>query len=128
MRRGIDVGLLALASTYVLIVQVSEQMRQFLLIWAFVAWLWLFVSGRQRTGSTSLSYATWRPGCGWFLVLEDGSEYPARVGRSTRVFSRLIVLSLEVKGLRLGNLILWPDSIEHNVLRRLRVVLRLADG
>jgi hypothetical protein len=103
-------------------------MRLFLLIWALFGWLWLLVSGRQRTGSGALSYATWRPGLGWYLVLEDGSEYPATIGRSTRVFPYFVFLSLKVKDLRLINLILWPGMIEHNVLRRLRVILRLADG
>ena len=125
--RRIEIALLVPATFYALFVQIDDAARIGLQVWALLAWLWCFAKERQWVGARTIARLIWRPDAGWFVILGDGGEYPAEIRPATRVFVRLSILSLKIRGIGSFSLVIWPRMVQHNAGRRLRVVLRLAN-
>jgi len=70
--------------------------------------------------------AVWEPDGRWTLVLASGQEVEARLSPATFVWSRLVVLIFRRGRWRSGSLVLTSDSLDPDLLRRLRVRLRVA--
>jgi len=73
----------------------------------------------------SLREAIWRPDGGWSLILASGNELEGRLLASTYVSPLLVVLRFRCGFLRTCSLLLLPDNLGSDDLRRLRVRLRL---
>ena len=127
-RRRIEIALLALATVYVLFAQIDETARLGLQAWALLTWCWCLAREKRWVGARPVSHAVWRPDSGWLVDPGDGVEYPAEVRAATRVFVRFTILSLKISDMGSCSLFVWPGMIEHNAMRRLRVVLRLGNG
>jgi toxin CptA len=70
--------------------------------------------------------ATWDSDGTWILTLVSGEREEASLLPSTYVTARLLVLSFRCARWRHRALVLATDALEPNLLRRLRVRLRLA--
>lgn len=70
--------------------------------------------------------AVWGPDGRWTLMLASGQEVEARLSPSTFVSTRLVVLNFRRGRWRSGSLVLTSDSLDPDLLRRLRVRLRVA--
>jgi hypothetical protein len=68
--------------------------------------------------------ASWRPGGGWILEWPDGTQRPARLLGTSRVFPGLLTLSWSLASGRRVNLLLLPRRGDATNFRRLRVLLR----
>jgi toxin CptA len=73
----------------------------------------------------SLREAVWKPDGSWLLTLSGGRQLDARLLPSTYVGSSLVVLAFRCGRLRPCFLPLLSDNLDPNLLRRLRVRLRL---
>lgn len=73
----------------------------------------------------SLREAVWRPDGGWSLILASGYELEGRLLASTYVSPLLVVLRFRCGRLRTCSLVLLPDNLQPDQLRRLRTRLRL---
>jgi len=73
----------------------------------------------------SLCEAVWRPDGGWSLKLASGRELDGHLLPSTYVSPSLVVLRFRCGHLRTCSLLLLPDNLQPDRLRRLRVRLRL---
>ncbi|MEA3277511.1 MAG: protein YgfX [Pseudomonadota bacterium] len=62
----------------------------------------------------------------WTLILASGARVDANLSPSTLVTTGLVVLNFRCGGWRLRSLVLLPDALNENELRRLRVRLRLS--
>lgn len=71
--------------------------------------------------------ATWDSDGTWTLTLVSGEREKASLLPSTYVTARLLVLSFRCGRWRHRALVLTTDALEPNLLRRLRVRLRLAE-
>jgi hypothetical protein len=69
--------------------------------------------------------ATWGPDGTWTLALVSGRRVDARLLPSTYVTRGLQVLNFRTGRLRTRTLTLLPDAVDGDLLRRLRVRLRL---
>jgi toxin CptA len=76
----------------------------------------------------SVREAVWQPDGAWTLTLGSGEEIEGRLLASSYVSTALVVLNFRCSGWRPCSLVLFPDGLEPDVLRRLRVRLRLAGG
>jgi toxin CptA len=70
--------------------------------------------------------AVWHPDGSWTLTLASGRALDARLLPSSYVSPSLVVLSFRCGRLRYCSLVLLPDNLQPDLLRRLRVRLRLA--
>jgi toxin CptA len=70
--------------------------------------------------------AVWRPDGTWTLTLASGRELEARLLTSTFVSPALVLLSFRCHRARRCSLVLFADALESELLRRLRVRLRLS--
>ncbi len=127
-RRRIEIAVLGLATSYVLFAQIDAAARLGLQAWALLSWCWCFARERRWFGARPVSHAVWRLDSGWFVDPGDGTEYPAEVRAATRVFVGFTLLSLKIKKMGSYRFFVRLGLIEHNALRRLRVVLRLGNG
>ena len=73
----------------------------------------------------SLREAVWWPDGAWSLIQGDGRERDGRLLGSTYVSPALVVLNFRCGRWRTPSLVLLPDNLEPDLLRRLRVRLRL---
>ncbi|MBK8638372.1 MAG: hypothetical protein IPN92_08815 [Chromatiaceae bacterium] len=73
----------------------------------------------------SLREAVWWPDGAWSLIQGDGRERDGRLLGSTYVSPALVVLNFRCGRWRTASLVLLPDNLEADLLRRLRVRLRL---
>ncbi len=73
----------------------------------------------------SLRQAIWQPDGTWFLTLGNGRELEGRLLGSTYVSPALVVLNFRCGSWRTRSLVLLPDNLEPDLLRRSRVRLRL---
>jgi toxin CptA len=73
----------------------------------------------------SLREAVWWPDGAWSLIRGDGRERDGRLLGSTYVSPALVVLNFRCGRWRTASLVLLPDNLEPDLLRRLRVRLRL---
>lgn len=62
---------------------------------------------------------------GWELTLGSGRRVPARLAPSTYVGTRLVVLNFRGPSWRRCSLVLAPDALDPDLMRRLRARLRL---
>jgi toxin CptA len=69
--------------------------------------------------------ATWKSDGAWILTLVSGEQTEARLLPSTFVARGLVVLSFRSGRWRSRTLVLPPDALDADLLRRLRVRLRL---
>jgi toxin CptA len=69
--------------------------------------------------------ATWRPDGAWILTLVLGKQVEARLQPSSFVSPILILLNFRYRSWRSCSLVLPPDSLDPDLLRRLRARLRL---
>jgi len=69
--------------------------------------------------------AIWEPDGTWILTLVSGQQIEARLLPSTFVTPGLSVLNLRCGRWRSRAMVLLPDSLDPDLLRRLRVRLRL---
>jgi toxin CptA len=76
----------------------------------------------------SVREALWQPDGAWTLTLGSGRQVEARLLPSTYVSPVLVVLNFRRSGWRPCSLVLFPDALDPDLLRRLRVRLRLAGG
>lgn len=76
----------------------------------------------------AVSEARWEPDGAWNLVLASGRQVEARLSPSTFVATSLVVLNFRRGRWHACSLVLLPDSLDPDLLRRLRVRLRLAWG
>jgi hypothetical protein len=74
---------------------------------------------------SALREATWKSDGAWILTLVSGEQIEARLLPSTIVTSRLVVLNFRRGRWRSRTMVLPPDTLDANLLRRLRVRLRL---
>mgnify|MGYP003389020433 CR=1 FL=1 len=73
----------------------------------------------------SLRAAVWRPDGTWSLIQGDGRERDGRLLGSTYVSPALVVLNFRCDRWRTPSLVLLPDNLEPDLLRRMRVRLGL---
>lgn len=73
----------------------------------------------------SLREAVWWPDGAWSLIQGDGRERDGRLLGSTYVSPALVVLNFRCGRWRTASLVLLPDNLEPDLLRRLRVRLGL---
>ncbi|MBP6582740.1 MAG: hypothetical protein KA204_04605 [Chromatiaceae bacterium] len=73
----------------------------------------------------SLRAAVWWPDGAWSLIQGDGRERDGRLLGSTYVSPALVVLNFRCGRWRTPSLVLLPDNLEPDLLRRLRVRLGL---
>ncbi|MBP6735594.1 MAG: hypothetical protein KAX51_14115 [Chromatiaceae bacterium] len=73
----------------------------------------------------SLRAAVWRPDGTWSLIQGDGRERDGRLLGSTYVSPALVVLNFRCDRWRTASLVLLPDNLEPDLLRRMRVRLGL---
>jgi hypothetical protein len=78
-----------------------------------------------RKAPWSLCEALWNLEHGWQLGFRDGHWREATLLPSTLVTTRLVILNFRVHWLRYHSLLLTEAVIEPDLLRRLRVHLRL---
>jgi hypothetical protein len=64
----------------------------------------------------------WQKDKGWLLATGQGQELSAQLLGSSRVWTRFALLHFAAGNRRL-NLVVWPDSLEPEDFRRLRVLL-----
>ena len=83
--------------------------------------LWARVLGRAPW---SIHTAVWGDS-GWVLLRNDRRVLTARLAPSSFIGLHLVVLNLRCEGLRRATLVLSADAIDADLLRRLRVRLRL---
>lgn len=69
--------------------------------------------------------AIWRSDGTWTLTLVSGEQVEARLLPSTFVLPRLLVLNFRRGRWRSRAMVLLPDALDSDLLRRLRVRLRL---
>jgi hypothetical protein len=69
--------------------------------------------------------ATWRPDGVWILTLVSGEQVEARLQPSSFVSPILILLNFRCRRWRSCSLVLPPDCLDPDLLRRLRARLRL---
>lgn len=74
----------------------------------------------------SIVEAVWSPDGVWILFLANGREVEARLLPSSFVTSPLVVLNFRRATWRRDSLVLTPDSLDPELLRRLRSRLRQA--
>jgi toxin CptA len=86
---------------------------------------WVHVA---RRAPWSVASATWDADGRWQVVQRRGREIEARLSPATFVSTWLVVLSLRSGALGRIPLPLFPDALDPEVLRRLRVRLRLEGG
>jgi len=96
-------------------------MALLLILLALVWLLWAQVLGRAPW---SIREAVWDQQ-GWRLLLVDGRVRDARLAPSSYVGVSLVILNLRIGRLGRRSLVLTPDRIDADLLRRLRVRLRL---
>jgi toxin CptA len=72
--------------------------------------------------------AVWAAEGAWTITLGSGRTVDASLLRSTFVSTSLVVLNFRCGRWRRHALVLLPDNLEANLLRRLRVRLRIAGG
>lgn len=68
--------------------------------------------------------ASWAPGRGWILEWADGTQWPARLLDTSRVFPWLLVLRWSLGSGRRVSLLFLPGRGQGTTLRRMRVLLR----
>ncbi len=73
----------------------------------------------------SLREVVWWPDGAWSLIQGDGRERDGRLLGSTYVSPALVVLNFRCGRWRTASLVLLADNLEPDLLRRLRVRLRL---
>jgi len=76
--------------------------------------------------SSAVREATWGSDGAWILTLVSGEQIEARLLPSTYVTGNLLVLNFHRARWWSRSLVLLPDSLDGNLLRRLRARLRLA--
>lgn len=76
--------------------------------------------------SSAVREATWGSDGVWTLTLVSGEQREARILPSTYVTGNLLVLNFRRGRWWSRSLVLLPDSLDANLLRRLRARLRLA--
>lgn len=69
--------------------------------------------------------ATWRSDGTWILVLVSGGQIEPRLLPSSYVTQRLLVLNFRCGRWRSRSMVLLSDALDSDLLRRLRVRLRL---
>ena len=69
--------------------------------------------------------AIWEPDGTWTLILVSGQQIEARLLPSTFVTPGLLILNLRYGHRRSRAMVLLPDTLDPDLLRRLRVRLRL---
>jgi hypothetical protein len=114
--------------TYVAVLPLRHEVRMGLLVWGLVVLTIALARERWPQRTDSVRRIRWHPDSGWLLELDDGNQWPAKLGRRTRVCGRFVVLDIgnnEIGGI---SLLVTPGRIEHNAYRRLRIALRLGDG
>lgn len=74
----------------------------------------------------SLREAVWQADGTWLLTLVSGRELTGQILPTTYVSTTLVVLAFRCGRLRTCALVLLPDSLDADLLRRLRVRLRLS--
>jgi len=94
-----------------------------LLVLSSLGWLiWSQILGRAPW---SIREAVWDEH-GWRLTLADGRTREARLMPSTYVGVGLVILNFRIGPIRHRALVLTADTIDPDMLRRLRARLRLA--
>jgi toxin CptA len=86
--------------------------------------VWARVLGRAPW---SIVQATWNDN-GWTLITNNGPSQQLRLAASTYVGVDLVIVNLRAGLLRRRSLVLTPDNIDPDQLRRLRARLRLASS
>ena len=61
----------------------------------------------------------------WFLTSRDHREHAATLTASTVCMGSLVSMGFKSETGRTCQVMLWPDSVDSDVLRQLRVLLRL---
>lgn len=84
--------------------------------------LWARVLGRAPW---SIHTAVWGD-AGWLLLRNDGRTLTGRLAPSSFIGLHLLILNLHCGGLRRVTLVLSADVLDADLLRRLRVRLRLS--
>lgn len=116
------------ATAYVVVLPLREEVRLGLLAWGIVVLAFALTRERWPKRADAVRRIRWHPDNGWLFELDDGSQWPAKLGSGTRVFGKFVVLDIrnnEIGGL---SLLVTPGRIEHNAYRRLRIALRLGNG
>ena len=76
----------------------------------------------------ALREATWKSDGAWILTLVSGQQIETRLLPSTFVTPRLVLLNFRRGRWRSRTMVLPPDTLDADLLRRLRVRLRLYGG
>lgn len=79
-----------------------------------------------RTNGYAIQSAEWDGGGEWTLFMASGKRVPAQLRASSYVQPWLVVLNFSTGRFSTNSLILVPDAIDPDLLRRLRVRLRLS--
>lgn len=74
---------------------------------------------------SALREATWKSDGAWILTLVSGEQIEARLLPSTFVTPRLVLLNFRRGRWRSRTMVIPPDALDADLLRRLRVRLRL---
>ncbi len=93
----------------------------------FVLALLLVLAWHRRRAHPDLAAIEWRADGGWWLRWAGSDAFESAALVRSRVFGPVIALAFDAgDGGRLRQSILWPDSADGDVLRRLRVRLARA--
>jgi len=81
-----------------------------------------------RSSSAAIRSAEWNSEGEWVLFTTNGDELAAQLRASSYVQPWFIVLNFSVSRFGRRSLILLPDAVDPELLRRLRVRLKLFSG
>jgi len=78
-----------------------------------------------RSNSTAIKSAEWNSEGEWTLLTANGNEVAVQLQATSYVQPWFIVLNFSISRFRRRSLILLPDAVDPDLLRRLRVRLKL---
>lgn len=85
----------------------------------------LFRAWRTHLGTRRIVAAVWRPEGEWHLTTADGKRITATLAPECYVSPYAVVLRFKDVAGRVRTLVLLPDALDADTLRRLRVRLRI---
>jgi len=112
------------AAAVAIVLPVAWPLRAGLVLLIMASLIWLLWSQVLARAPWSIREAIWDEH-GWRLSLADGRVHEARLAPATYVGVGLLILNFRIGRFGRRALVLTNDSIDPDILRRLRVRLRL---
>ncbi len=78
-----------------------------------------------RSNDAAIKSVKWNSDGEWLLFMANGNEVPAQLQTSSYVQPWIVILNLSISRFRRRSLILLPDAVDPELLRCLRVRLKL---